>query len=126
MWRPPCPDCGGGGRTETHRKLDLILNQLGAIRMSQAELNTDVQALQGVLSTIVTAEQANGAAVAAVAAALTAAQQANPGVDLSGLETLINGSPDGTTEGLVQAAASVTAGVAAVQDLVPPAPAPAS
>ena len=91
--------------------------------MSQAELNTDVQNLAAAITTIQTAEGNNTSAVAAVAAELAALQQqvaAGGTVDLTGLESLINGP-----QGLVAAAASVTAGVTAVQGLVPaPAPAP--
>lgn len=103
---------------DLNRKVDQMTDQ-------QAELDTDVQALGGVLGTIQTAEQANTKAVQDVAAEIADLKNANPAVDFSGLETLINGSPDGTTPGLVQAAADVQAGVAAVQGLVPaPAPAP--
>jgi N-acetylmuramoyl-L-alanine amidase len=116
---PGLPDGTVAGALET------IIDRLDKIAMSQAEINTDVQALQGAFATIVTAEQANTAAVAAVATEITALQAqvaAGQPVDLTALSALVNGSADGTTPGAVATAAEVTAGVTAVQGLVPPAP----
>jgi hypothetical protein len=93
----------------------------------QSQLDADVAKLGGVLSDIQTAEQANTAAVQAASdeiAKLIAAQGSGQPLDLTGLEAIINGSADGTTPGMVQAAESVTAGVAAVQGLVPATDAP--
>jgi hypothetical protein len=114
-----CPHCGThtAGLAASLRRIE---HKLERIMSEQSQLDADVQALGGVLSAIQTAEQANTAAVAAVQAEIDELKNANPGLDLTGLEALINGSADGTTPGLVQAAQSVTDGVAAVQGLVPP------
>lgn len=108
-------------------RLERIEKKVDHMTSQQDELNTDVANLTGAVSTIQQAEQDNTTAVSNVAAAL-AALQASQGtgqpLDLSGLEAAINGSADGTTPGLVQAAQSVTAGVQAVQGLAPSTPAP--
>jgi hypothetical protein len=106
-------------------RLDRIERKVDHMTSQQDELNTDVANLTAAVGTIQQAETDNTTAVSAVAAALAAllASQGNSEpLDLSGLEAAINGSADGTVPGLVQAAASVTAGVAAVQGLVPAAP----
>jgi hypothetical protein len=121
-WLATCPPQLPAIGAQILASLETVLANQEKTMTEQAQIDTDVQALSGVLTTIQSAEQVNATAVAAVAAAFAAAQQANPAADLSGLDALINGSADGTTPGLVAAAASVTAGVAAVQGLVPAAP----
>lgn len=118
-----CPRHCPAGPESVQGQLDRINERLDEDEMSQAELNTDVQNLLGMVTTIQAAEQDNTAAVAAVQAEIAALQSANPELDLSELEAAINGSADGTTPGLAQAAAAVTAGVQAVQGLAPAAPA---
>jgi hypothetical protein len=115
---PPVPSPAAG----ILAALVAIDAKLEKIIMTQENLDADVQALGGALADIQAAEVANTSAVEQVAAEIAALQAQNPTLDLSGLDALVNGSPDGTTPGLVAAAASVTAGVAAVQGLVPPAP----
>jgi hypothetical protein len=120
-----CPHCGAHA-AGLARSLARIERKLEKIMSEQSQLDADVQALGGVLTTIQTAETANTAAVAAVQEEIAELQgqiAAGQPVDLTGLEALINGSADGTTPGLVQAAQSVTDGVAAVQGLVPAPPA---
>jgi hypothetical protein len=112
---------------EISSRLAAIDTKLGVIMSEQSQLDADVAKLGGVLSDIQTAEQANTAAVQAASdeiAKLIAAQGSGQPLDLTGLEAIINGSADGTTPGMVQAAESVTAGVAAVQGLVPATDAP--
>jgi hypothetical protein len=121
-WLASCPPQLPAIGPQILTALETILGNTEKIIMSQVQLDTDVAALGGVLKNIQDAETANTGAVEAVVAFIATLQTANPTVDLSGLETLINGSADGTTPGLVAAAASVTAGVAAVQGLVPAAP----
>lgn len=119
-----CPHCGAD-MPGLAASLSRIEKKLEKIMTEQSQLDADVQQLGGVLATIQTAEQANAAAVAAVQqeiADLQATQGSGQPVDLTGLEQLINGSADGTTPGLVQAAQSVSDGVAAVQGLAVAAP----
>jgi hypothetical protein len=119
-WLAVCPPHPPA--SEILAALGTIDLRLEKIIMTQEQIDTDVQALGGALATIQAAEVANTGAVEAVAAEIAALQAANPTLDLSGLDALVNGSADGSAPGLVAAAESVTAGVASVQGLVPAAP----
>ena len=100
---------------QLHEELAAINPRLDKIMTAQsenqAEIDTDVAGIEAALGTINDAEQANAAAVAAVAAALAAFQAGQTPDNLAALDQAVLDAQS--------AAGNVTAGVSAVQALVP-------
>jgi chromosome segregation ATPase len=97
-----------------NERLDKIMSDQSA---DQQQIDSDVSGIEDALGEINTLEQANGTAVAAVAAAFAAFQANQTPDNLSALDQAVT---DAQT-----AAGNVSAGVSAVQALVPASPAPA-